>query len=182
MNAYIDLGAYRGLYVKRYRSSSMYTAGCSIYAFECNRTVRNIDYGPDVKLIRSAAWIYDGELDFYISKSNPSMVQGSSVYKAKRTGNLDKEHPQKIPCIDFSKWIRDNFQKEDNIIIKMNIEGAEYDILEKMIADGTIDYIKTLFVQFHWQRIGESVDRHNRLVLELKKHPIKLFTGYGNFK
>jgi len=182
MNVYIDLGAFRGLYVRRFRKSSMYKAGCKMYAFECNSHVRNIDYGSDTKLIRSAAWIYDGELNFYISKKSPSVVQGSSVYKEKRTGNLDKEHPQKIPCIDFSKWIKDNFQKEDNIIIKMNIEGAEYDILEKMIADGTIDYINTLFCQFHWQRIGVSIDRHNKLVLELKKRPIKLFNGYGNFK
>ena len=110
------------------------------------------------------------------------MVQGSSVYKAKRTGNLDKEHPRKTPCIDFSKWIKDHFKKTDNIVLKMNIEGAEYDILEKMIADGTIEYINTLFCQFHWQRIGVSIDRHNKLVLALKKYSFKFYSGYGHFK
>ena len=182
MNVYIDLGAFRGLYIKRFRKSSMYQAGCKIYAFECNPYLQNFNYGNDVTKISSIAWIYDGKLDFYISKKHPSVVQGSSVYKAKRTGNLDKEHPRKISCIDFSKWITDNFQKEDNIVLKMNIEGAEYDILEKMIIDRTIEYIDTLFVQFHWQRIGVDIFRHNKLVLELKKHPIKLFTGYGHFK
>ena len=182
MNVFIDLGAFRGLYIRRFRKSSMYRTGCKIYAFECNPYLQSHNYGSDVTKIKKAAWIYDGELDFYISKKHPSVVQGSSVYKAKRTGNLDKEHPRKTSCLNFSKWIENNFKKEDNIIIKMNIEGAEYDILEKMIEDGTIDYINTLFCQFHWQRIGVSVDRHNKLILNLKKHPIKLFTGYGHFK
>lgn len=182
MNVYIDLGAFRGLYINRFRKSSMYKTGCKIYAFECNPYLQNFNYGSDVVKIQKAAWIYDGELGFYISKKNPSVVQGSSVYKEKRTGNLDKEHPRKIPCINFSKWIKDNFQKNDNIILKMNIEGAEYDILERMIVCGTIKYINKLFVQFHWQRIGISIDRHNRLILELKKHPVELFTGYGHFK
>jgi len=182
MNVYIDLGAYRGLYINRFRKSSMYKPGAQIYAFECNTHLRGFNYGSDVTTINKAAWIYDGELNFYVSKKNPAAVQGSSVYKEKRTGNLDKEHPQKIPCVDFSEWILDHFQRDDNIILKMNIEGAEYDILEKMIADDTIGFIKTLFVQFHWQRIGVDVQRHNNLLLALKKCPITLYNGYGNFK
>jgi hypothetical protein len=51
-----------------------------------------------------------------------------------------------------------------------------------MIADDTIGFIKTLFVQFHWQRIGVDVQRHNNLILELKKYPITLYNGYGKFK
>jgi len=182
MNVYIDLGAFRGLYIRRFRKSSMFQPGHKMYAFECNPYLLAHDYGPDVTKIKSAAWIYDGELDFYISKTTPSVVQGSSVYKSKRTGNLDKEHPRKTPCLDFSKWIKDNFQKDDNIIIKMNIEGAEYDILEKMVVHGTIDYIDILFCQFHWQRIGVGINRHNRLLLELKNSPVKFYPGYGHFK
>jgi len=183
MNAFIDVGAYRGLYISRFRKSSIYKPGCKIYAFECNVHLRNYTYGPDVTTIRKAAWVLDGKVDFFLSKRNPSRVQGSSVYKNKRTGNLDKEHPQKTPCIDFSKWIKDTFQKDDNVIIKMNVEGAEYDILEKMIADENDEYINTLFCQFHWQRCGVSIERHRKLLLELKKYPaVTLYTGYGHFK
>jgi len=182
MNVFIDLGAYRGLYINRFRKSSMYKPGAKIYAFECNSFLRNFQYGSDVTVIHKAAWVCDGELKFYLSKRNPSLVQGSSVYREKRTGNLDKEHPQKIPCIDFSKWIKNTFQPDDNIIVKMNIEGAEYDILEKMIADDTLKYIKKLFVQFHWERCGVPIDRHNKLILQLKKSGIEMFNGYGHFK
>lgn len=182
MNVFIDCGAFRGLYINRFRKSSMYRPDFKIYAFECNNYLRQFDYGADVTVIHKAAWIYDGELNFYLSKKSPAAVQGSSVYKEKRTGNLDKKNPQKIACLDFSKWILHTFKKDDNIIVKMNIEGAEYDVLEKMVVDNTIDYIKTLFVQFHWQRIGIDVKRHNDLLTELKKHPFKLYTGYGNFK
>jgi FkbM family methyltransferase len=182
MNVFIDLGAYRGLYVSRFKKSKYYIPDTRIYAFECNPRLAGIDYGAGITTIRKAAWIYDGELKFYISKVNPAHVQGSSVYKEKRTGNLDREHPIKTPCIDFSKWLKDNFKPEDNIYLKMNIEGAEYDILEKMILDGTIDYIKTAWIQWHWQKCGIPQDRHNKIILELKKRSIVLLRGYDGLK
>ena len=61
MNVFIDLGAYRGLYIRRFRKSSYYRPGCKMFAFECNPHVTT-DYGMDVTTIRKAAWIFDGEL------------------------------------------------------------------------------------------------------------------------
>jgi len=180
-NVFIDLGAYRGLYIRRFRKSSFYKPDCKMFAFECNPHVTT-DYGVGVTTIRKAAWISDGELAFYVSKKSPHAVQGSSVYKEKRTGNLDTNHPVKAKCIDFSKWLKDNFQPEDNIILKCNIEGAEYDILEKMIADGTITYIKETWIQWHWQRCGIPEERHRNLVRKLNEYAIKQHRGYGDLK
>jgi FkbM family methyltransferase len=57
--------------------------------------------------------------------------------------------PVLVECIDFSKWIKDNFSKEDYIFLKMDIEGSEYKILPKMINDGTISYIDALVIEWH---------------------------------
>ena len=51
-----------------------------------------------------------------------------------------------VQCVDLSEFIKNNFAKEDNIIIKMDIEGSEYDTLEKMIDDGTIEYINIITI------------------------------------
>ena len=152
-----------------------------MFAFECNPHVK-VDYGVDVTTIRKAAWIFDGELKFYVSKKVPHAVQGSSVYKEKRTGNLDTAHPVRAKCIDFSKWIKDNFKPDDHITLKCNIEGAEYDILEKMMADGTMGYIKETWIQWHWKRCGISEERHLKVVRALRTYNIVQHRGYGDLK
>ena len=57
------------------------------------------------------------------------------------------DNPKRLPCIDIGKWISQF--KDDFILLKMNIEGAEYQILEHMIKDGSIKYVDELYVQFH---------------------------------
>jgi len=181
MDVFVDLGAFSGSYINKFKKSSMYNSGFRIYAFECNPHLRDIKYGEGVEVIHKAAWITDGELSFFVSRKSPAKIQGSSVYKEKKTGNLDVEHPTMVQCCDFSNWLKTNFSPDDNIIVKMNIEGAEYDVLEKCIADGTIRYIKTAWILWHWKRCGIPVERHNAILAKLKTLPINLHFNYKDF-
>jgi len=61
----------------------------------------------------------------------------------------------KVKCFDFSAFIRDNFTKEDYIIVKLDIEGSEYEVMDKLIIDGTIDYINHFYIEWH------NVDNRN---------------------
>ena len=183
MNVYIDLGAFRGLYVNRFRRSKYYTPGTKIYAFECNPDLANFDYGTDVIKISMAAWVYDGDVSFYVSKRNPRAVQGSTVYQDKITGNLDKDAPIKTPCMDFSKFLSDNFTIADNVMAKINIEGAEYDILEKCISDGTISILKTIWVSWHYQKCKIPQERHISLTNKLRLiNGLTVYNGAGDLK
>ena len=66
--------------------------------------------------------------------------------------------------IDFSRWLSANFSIRDYIIVKMDIEGAEYEVLEKMIRDGTLQMVNELYVEFH-QHMNDNIspERHQRL-------------------
>ena len=46
-----------------------------------------------------------------------------------------------IPVIDLAQWIVDTFTKDDYIIFKLDVEGAEYEILRKMLDNGVFAYI-----------------------------------------
>jgi len=39
------------------------------------------------------------------------------------------------------------------VIVKMNIEGAEYELLRHLIDGGSINYINELYVQYHDDKI-----------------------------
>lgn len=55
----------------------------------------------------------------------------------------------KVEAIDFSKWIMENFDNNDQIVLKMDIEGSEYKVIPKMIEDGSINYINHLIIEWH---------------------------------
>lgn len=54
-----------------------------------------------------------------------------------------------VKCIDFSKYLQDNISDEDYVICKMDIEGAEYDVLGKLIDDNTINLIDKIYIEWH---------------------------------
>ncbi len=74
---------------------------------------------------------------------------GSSFHK-KALGNK-KEYAQ---IIDFKDFIDEN-KIEHIALLKLNIEGAEYDLLERIINSNCINIIDHVLVQFH------DIDKHS---------------------
>lgn len=54
-----------------------------------------------------------------------------------------------VDCIDLSDFIMKNFTNEDYIILKLDIEGSEFEILPKMISDNTLNFIDKIYVEWH---------------------------------
>ena len=81
-------------------------------------------------LSRKAAWLYDGAIGFREHGSGSSIGVGDAVL-----------------CFDFSAWLRELVA--DEIIVKMDIEGAEVELLKRMIADGTDSLVDELLVEWH---------------------------------
>jgi FkbM family methyltransferase len=164
MKAFIDAGGFDGdtvrLFLKHYPNAEEY----KIYSFEPNVELHG-NYPPGVILSNRAVWIKDGHADFYLSQKE--MPLGSTLLKEKNTGKLDYAHPVRVPTMDFSKWIRRKFNKNTYIVLKLDIEGAEYPVLNKMIEDGTIKWINEIYVDFHAKKVGVSKEEHNSLVNKL---------------
>ena len=177
--SFVDCGSFRGKALTWARKR--YGDKCKLYAFECNPHL-SCEYGADVTTEKKALWTCDGDLRFYMNIKHPG-IEGHSVYKDKTTGQLDTTHPITVHCIDFSKWLFETFSNSDHVIVKMNIEGAEYDVLEKCVETGSINIIKELFVQWHYQKIPGLSKRHEKLISDLNKvSSLKFYNGYGHLK
>lgn len=163
MKIFIDAGAHEGCSVKKFRKLYDKKIEYHIYSFEPEPDF--VSYFKDIPkhtFINKAAWIKDGKMDYYRSKEQ--LRAGGTLLKEKKSGNLDKGNPIKVKTIDFSKWIANNFSKDDYIILKMDIEGAEYEVIPKMLEDRTFDYINELWIEWHWPKIRYPEDLHNSLV------------------
>lgn len=124
------------------------------------------------KLHRSAAFTYDGTMKFFV---DPVDADGSTVMELKKvdaTGSLTNQQCPTIsvPCIDLDAFIRDNTIPSDYVVLKLDIEGAEYDVLEKLMRTGVVNRIDELFAEFHWERAGIPQERHIALLESLKTH------------
>jgi FkbM family methyltransferase len=131
-----DLGGYKGEWTyeifNRYRSN--------IYIFEPNphfceairakfrdlNKIKVFEYGLSDK---------DSEISMSI------MADSSSFYKE---GN----NKVKVKIIDVKKFLNNNgINKID--LMKINIEGAEYDLLEYMLEKQLVEQVENLQIQFH---------------------------------
>lgn len=121
--------------------------------------------GTRIVLERQAAWIEDGELEF-------ARVRGlrgwdSTVMRAKNArgewgGSGDVI---RVPCFDLSAWLRG---LPEPPIVKMDVEGAEFPLLEKLIADRTDALVQELFVEWHDDKMADVAGRKAELLEELR--------------
>lgn len=170
---FIDAGANKCDSIDWFLKSNSKSQDYEIYAFEPNPLFKDCFKNKPVTLINKAVWIKDEVKHFYLDSSNRNL--GSTLYKSKKTGRLDKENPLEIDCIDFNLWFKSVCKKDDYIILKMDIEGAEYQVLEVMMKEGTIDYIDEFYIEFHKGKIASvSDDVHDEVVRKLNLLNIKI--------
>ncbi len=161
MNIFLDLGAYDGMSAEFFRKYHPHGKQFRIYSFECdNRNIEKLRKRKDlnIELIEKAVWTKDGTMGYYYGKDD-----GGSLYSTKKTGGITPRNTYEVETIDIARWIRENCTEEDYIIMKMNIEGVEYDIIPHLYSEGLTSWINKWFVQWHWEKVGISKEKHGHV-------------------
>jgi FkbM family methyltransferase len=153
---FIDCGFYKGRACNQFKNTKYYDKSFEFYGFEPPGRKYNENVFKHINLIRKAVWIEDGEVDFYMSGRRRG--QANSLLKNPRA-KIENGIP--VPSIDFSKWIIDNFDKNDFIVLKIDIEGVEFEVLRKMIDDGSIKYINVIYLEWHYARRYHDIGKEH---------------------
>jgi len=82
---------------------------------------------------------------------------------------LDWSNKIKVDCFDFSQWLAENIKEEDYVICKIDIEGAEFEVLKKCISDNTLRLINSLDVEFHHFSNPEYTRDYNYIMSEVNR-------------
>lgn len=85
---------------------------------------------------RKAAWTHDGEVAFTVDGSASAIGSG----------------PERVPCFDFAGAVVEGRFGYEPFILKVDIEGAEYDLIMEMTLRGAFELVKLLLVEFHGDR------------------------------
>lgn len=104
------------------------------------------------------------EIEFAVDQSQTPL--GSSLMLSKR--NISNSPRITVQAFNFSEWIKQF--KDDFVVLKIDIEGAEFAVLNKMMADGTDLIPHVMMVEFHPNKVPEftTTDKDNLINL-LKK-------------
>ena len=149
---FIDCGFYNGMALTYFKSTPEYSSDFINYGFDPMMKVEKAKTKwPNFILDNKAIWTNDGEIDFYISNRHSGKANGVS-----HNGKARNETKIRVQCMDFSKWLKNNFDDKDYIVLKMDVEGAEYELLPKMIQDKTIDLIDIIYLEWHPARVGDE--------------------------
>ena len=121
--------------------------------------------GTRVILSRKAAWIADGEIEF--ARVRRFRAWDSTVMREKNSrgewsGSGEIVH---VPCFDFSSWLR---TLPEPPIVKFDVEGAEFPILERMVETGADEFVSEVLVEWHDDKMADFPDRKTILLAQLR--------------
>tara|TARA_Y100001963_G_C6690432_1_gene404366 strand:- start:355 stop:1068 length:714 start_codon:yes stop_codon:yes gene_type:complete len=176
---FIDGGANNGCstnkFIKRFPNADDY----EIYMFEANpkscteHIEKVIDKYPDrnITYIPKAIWINEDGVEIF----NDKKCGGSNnIFKANKTGET-----YKVESVHLSEWIKSNFSKDDYIVLKLDVEGAEYGIVEDLYKNDILSYINEAHGELHGIKKNFNINDDLKLLESFKKYNLEFFTWNG---
>jgi FkbM family methyltransferase len=136
VSAVIDVGCeqYSGAesvraLVKRYKPTVLY--GFDPLCVDADTWIGD----THVVTYKAAAWVYDGEVSF-------RWQPGTTMSRIEDGG-------QPVRCIDLAKVVRGAAQDYGSVVLKLDCEGAEYQLLEHLLAEGAAERLTKVLVEWH---------------------------------
>ena len=180
---FIDCGGHDGCSVRFFRKNYDKNEEFDIISLEPNPNFSKCyDDFKKHEFYEAAAWIKDEELSLYLGKSR--YTGSSSVIKDKDDFKINKNNPLTVKAVSLERLLREKTSEDDLIFLKMDIEGAEYEVLESLFETGLIRRIDRLFIEWHSTKLKkrkEYTTREKDLKRKLKQINLtpELWNAFG---
>ncbi|KAL3633350.1 hypothetical protein CASFOL_022877 [Castilleja foliolosa] len=131
-----------------------------IYAIEADKT-----FYPDYKtkkgvnLLPYAAWVQNETLFFEINEDpgHKEVEKGRGMGRIQPVQSSDDKtssgkNVDEIQGFDFANWLKNTVSERDYVVMKMDVEGTEFDLIPRLIETVAICLIDELFLECHYNR------------------------------
>jgi FkbM family methyltransferase len=154
-----DVGAFEGEYFNKIYSKYK----CNIHAFEpVTSFVKGYIHPPNSKIIINNFALGKENEEFNMivdNNSSSQFIKGDNIVKCKKVKFRDYIESKNIKNID---------------LIKLNIEGAEYELLEEILDCGFHNNINKFLLQFHYLSY-DPIKRREKIIDKLKDTHTPIF-------
>jgi FkbM family methyltransferase len=151
----IDVGAYTGEWSERIYE--LY--GCRIIAIEPTPYIKSFAHG---QIINKAASDHDGTIEFAGAYYHTSAYADPEAFGTRR-----------YPCFDINRLLE---SQNEIAVLKMNVEGHEYDLLAHIISANLHLRVRNWQIQFHQIEGKPYKQWYDLIVAELDKSHHRSFT------
>lgn len=128
-----------------------------------NNAISNKNEIVNIKCPKVKSWGHQVEVGTFTDQSSNILEDPQNWW--------DHDYQEyEVKSIDFSSFLKETVNEEDYVLIKMDIEGSEFSVLDKMIKDNTIELIDDIYVEFH-ERHFDNEEYYN----SKKKEYFKIF-------
>jgi FkbM family methyltransferase len=106
----------------------------------------------ELMLEQKAAWLYDGKIGYLSETLNSALTDRTDV--------------QQVECFDLSEFIYEltrHTSEAPRIVLKMDAEGSEYDLLDRLIATGADKLLELAWIEWHPGRIPNGAQRRKTI-------------------
>ncbi|KAG0628964.1 hypothetical protein M758_1G066600 [Ceratodon purpureus] len=146
----------------------------TVYAIEADHHAFRQSYinHTEVNFMPFAAWVRNETLMFGSDSSGTSFtsrhVGMGRIHQHVQSGTpkLERDQLIEVQGIDIAEWIRSVASEDDFVVVKMDVEGAEYELLPRLMTTGVICLVDELFLECHYNRwqhcCPERTTKYNR--------------------
>jgi len=106
---------------------------------------------------------------------------GSTSVVGKLSGGVNYDNPIQVDTINLRDFISDRLIMNGDcyVVLKMNIEGGEYELMQHIIKDNLMPYFNQIYVQTHNHKIEGNTAFYagleRQFAAEAEKHHVQLF-------
>eukprot|EP00041_Stephanoeca_diplocostata_P041157 m.1642512 g.1642512 ORF g.1642512 m.1642512 type:complete len:188 (-) comp53798_c0_seq1:238-801(-) len=145
---------------------------------------------PQVRIVQLAAWTTNQRMKFFLTKGQDGNITDKTQFKAHRCNPRSNYQPAsasslfsgmgaggdadvrrkrthqpgleiEVDAVDFSEWFADqHFLLEDEVILKIDIEGAELPLLKKFLTKPPLPcLVDVYYVEWHSWMIANPAEK-----------------------
>lgn len=128
-----------------------------VYAVEADKHFHDQYKGKKgVTLLPYAAWVKNESLVFEINQTpgdeNVEKGRGMGRIQPVESGGGIVNSVDEIQGFDFAEWLKDTVTEQDFVVMKMDVEGTEFDLIPRLIETGAICLVDEVFLECHYNR------------------------------
>lgn len=166
----LDLGANDGCSIKKFEKilQKKSILDYKIYSFEPHpyfqQHLKKFE-NEKISIIPKIAYTKNGREKLYISTIGND---GSTIYNDKKTNGVDINKFVICDTIDIAEFIQ-SLPTNITLWVKMDIEGAEYDLIPHLYNTNNLKKVDKLFIEWHYKKIPSiNIETHNNTLALIK--------------